>query len=267
MKSTQYTEKTLEHFRNPRNVGTLEGANVAVGRVGNPTCGDLMDIYIEVEDERIKDIRFQTFGCGSAVATSSMITELVRGMTLDEAMAVTRGDVADALDGLPPIKMHCSNLAADALHEAIKNWRDGVTPEQALDTPGETACAPRPAAVAAVEIADLAEYEGAGVYHAVPDPSELAGQRVVVLDTGDRAAQLAMDLTEHTGRVVLMTAAKEPSVSPAVRSALRLSDVKVLAEAQPLEVAGEGELERIRVHDLNEDEEYELTADAFVLLD
>ena len=101
----------------------------------------------------------------------------------------------------------------------------------------------------------------------VADPGELADARVVVLDTGDRAAQLAMDLTDHTGRVVLMATGKEPSVSPAVRSALRLSDVKILAEAQPLELLGEGELERIRVHDLNEDEEYELTADAFVVLE
>jgi len=129
MKSTQYSEKTLEHFRNPRNVGTLEGEDVAVGRVGNPVCGDMMDIYIRVgDDDTIRDIKFQTFGCGSAVATSSMITELVRGMKLDEALKVSRGDVADALDGLPPIKMHCSNLAADALHEAIKNWRAGVSP-------------------------------------------------------------------------------------------------------------------------------------------
>ncbi len=268
MKSTQYTEKTLEHFRNPRNVGTLEGPNVAVGRVGNPTCGDLMDIYIEVDDEKIKDIKFQTFGCGSAVATSSMITELVVGMSLDDALKVSRGDVADALEGLPPIKMHCSNLAADALHEAIKNWREGVKPEDAMKTPGGTACVPRPAVVAEAEIANLNHYEGKGVFRrvAVDELKDLADQRVVVLDTGDRAAQLAMDLTDHTGRVVLMTSAKEPSVTPAVRSALRLSDVKILAEAQPLELQGEGELERIRVHDLNEDEEYELTADAFVVL-
>ena len=125
MKSTQYSEKTLEHFRDPRNVGTLEGTIVAVGRVGNPVCGDMMDIYIAVTpDDRIEDIKFQTFGCGSAVATSSMVTELVIGMKLDDALKVTRGDVADALEGLPPIKMHCSNLAADALHEAIKNFRD-----------------------------------------------------------------------------------------------------------------------------------------------
>jgi len=269
MKSTQYTEKTLEHFRNPRNVGTLEGPNVAVGRVGNPVCGDMMDIYIEVENDRIKDIKFQTFGCGSAVATSSMITELVQGMTLDDALKVSRGDVADALEGLPPIKMHCSNLAADALHEAIKNWREGIKPEDATKTPGGTACHPTPAAVAEIEIAKLDEYEGKGLYRrvAVDELPQLADQRVVVLDTGDRAAQLAMDLTDHTGRVVLMTTGKGPSVSAAMRSALRRSDVKILAEAQPLELLGEGELERIRVHDLNEDEEYELTADAFVLLE
>ncbi|HTX67911.1 MAG TPA: iron-sulfur cluster assembly scaffold protein [Thermoleophilia bacterium] len=268
MKSTQYTEKTLEHFRNPRNVGTLEGDDVAVGRVGNPVCGDMMDIYIRVgDDDTIKDIKFQTFGCGSAVATSSMITELVQGMKLDDALKVSRGDVADALEGLPPIKMHCSNLAADALHEAIKNWREGVGPEDAKKTPGGTACHPIPAEVAEVEIENLDAYEGKGLYKKLDDLSEVADERVVVLDTGDAAAQLAMDLTDHTGRVVLMTTGKEPSVRPAVRSALRLSDVKILAEAQPLELLGEGELERIRVHDLNEDEEYELTADAFVVLE
>lgn len=234
MKSTQYSEKTLEHFRNPRNVGTLEGPNVAVGRVGNPVCGDLMDIYIDVEDDRIKDIKFQTFGCGSAVATSSMITELVVGMQLDEALKVSRADVADALDGLPPIKMHCSNLAADAMHEAIKNWRAGIKPAEAITTPVEKSCHPRPADVVEVEIANLNDYKGKGVYTRVDDQTALAGQRVVVLDTGDRAAQLAIDLTDHTGRVVLMTTGKEPSVSSAVRSALRLSDVKLLTEAQQI---------------------------------
>jgi nitrogen fixation NifU-like protein len=268
MKSTQYTEKTLEHFRDPRNVGTLEGPNVAMGRVGNPVCGDLMEMYIEVEDDRIKDIKFQTFGCGSAVATSSMTTELVKGMTLDEALKVSRGDVADALDGLPPIKMHCSNLAADALHEAVKNWRAGVRPEDVDTAPAATSCGAGGAAGAAepVEIAGLEDYEGKGVHTVVADPAALADQRVVVLDTGDAAAQTAIALTDHTARVVLMTTAKDPEVSAATRSALRLSDVKVLTEAQPLSLHGEGELERIRVHDLNEDEEYELTADAFVVL-
>lgn len=266
MKSTQYSEKTLEHFREPRNVGTLEGPNVAMGRVGNPVCGDLMEMYIEVEDDRIKNIKFQTFGCGSAVATSSMTTELVKGMTLDEALKVSRGDVADALDGLPPIKMHCSNLAADALHEAIKNWRAGVRPDDVGTEPVETSCAASGGPAESVEIAGLEEYEGKGVHTVVADPAALADQRVVVLDSGDAAAQTAIALTDHTARVVLMTPGKDPDVSAATRSALRLSDVKVLTESQPLSLHGEGELERIRVHDLNEDEEYDLTADAFVVL-
>ena len=99
MKSTQYSEKVLDHFRNPRNVGTMEGEDVSWGEVGNPVCGDLMRMYIKVADDKIADIKFQTFGCGSAIATSSMITEMVKGKTLDEALKVTRQDVADELDG------------------------------------------------------------------------------------------------------------------------------------------------------------------------
>src|SRR5512136_3321801 len=121
MKSTHYTEKTLDHFRNPHNVGTLEGPDVAVGRVGNPVCGDLMEIFIRVKDNKIDDIKFRTFGCGSAIAVSSMVTEMAKGKLLEEAMLITRKDVADELDGLPPQKMHCSNLGADALHAAIKD--------------------------------------------------------------------------------------------------------------------------------------------------
>ncbi len=122
MSRMTYSEKVMDHFRNPRNVGTFEKPD-GVGVVGNPTCGDLMEIQILVKDERIEDIRFKTFGCGSAIATSSMITEMARGMTLDDAMNITRKDVADELDGLPAIKMHCSNLAADALKAAIANYR------------------------------------------------------------------------------------------------------------------------------------------------
>lgn len=117
-----YSEKVLEHFKNPKNVGELEGAD-GEGTVGNPVCGDMMTMYIKVEDEKIKDIKFKTFGCGAAIATSSMTTQLAKGKSLDKALEISRQDVADALDGLPPIKMHCSNLAADALHEAIKNYR------------------------------------------------------------------------------------------------------------------------------------------------
>ena len=117
-----YSEKVLDHFRNPRNVGEIEDAD-GVGSVGNPVCGDMMSIYIKVKDDKIEDIKFKTFGCGAAIATTSMTTELAKGKTLDEAMTITRQDVADELGGLPPVKMHCSNLAADALHEAIKDYR------------------------------------------------------------------------------------------------------------------------------------------------
>ena len=117
----------MDHFRNPRNMGEMKDAD-AVGEVGNPVCGDLMYIYIKVEEkngtEIINDISFQTFGCAAAIATSSMITELAKGKTLDDAMKISRNDVADSLDGLPPIKLHCSNLAADGLQDAIKKYRE-----------------------------------------------------------------------------------------------------------------------------------------------
>jgi len=116
-----YSDKVLDHFRNPRNVGELEHPD-GVGVEGNPVCGDLMEIQIQVEAGRIKDIRFKTFGCGSAIATSSMVTELAKGRTLEEAMKITRETVAKELDGLPAQKMHCSNLAADALHRAIEDY-------------------------------------------------------------------------------------------------------------------------------------------------
>jgi nitrogen fixation NifU-like protein len=118
-----YSEKVLDHFKNPRNVGEIKDAD-AEGTVGNPICGDMMTMYIKVKDDKIEDVKFKTFGCGAAIATSSMTTELAKGKTLDEALKISRQDVAEALDGLPPVKMHCSNLAADALHEAIKNYKE-----------------------------------------------------------------------------------------------------------------------------------------------
>ncbi|MBY9008598.1 MAG: Fe-S cluster assembly scaffold protein NifU [Candidatus Lokiarchaeota archaeon] len=122
-----YSEKVMDHFRNPRNMGEMKDAD-SIGEKGNPICGDLMYIYIKVEkkdgEEIISDISFQTFGCAAAIATSSIITELAREKTLDEAMKITKNDVADELDGLPPIKMHCSNLASDALQDAIKKYRE-----------------------------------------------------------------------------------------------------------------------------------------------
>jgi nitrogen fixation NifU-like protein len=117
-----YSEKVMDHFQNPRNVGEIEDAD-GVGEIGNPVCGDIMKLYIKVKDNRIADAKFKTFGCGAAIATSSMVTELVKGKTLEEAERISRDTVAEALDGLPPVKMHCSNLAADALHKAIEDYR------------------------------------------------------------------------------------------------------------------------------------------------
>ena len=116
-----YSEKVMDHFANPRNVGEIQDAD-GIGKVGNPQCGDVMWLYIKVKDDIITDIKFKTFGCGAAIATSSMITELARGKTLEEAKRISRQDVATSLDGLPPQKMHCSNLASDALREAIKDY-------------------------------------------------------------------------------------------------------------------------------------------------
>ena len=121
-----YSEKVMDHFSNPRNVGEIEDAD-GVGTEGNPTCGDLMTIYIKVEDEIITDIKFKTFGCAAAIATSSMITEMALGKTIEEALKITRNDVANELEGLPPVKMHCSNLAADALRAAIEDYRKKQT--------------------------------------------------------------------------------------------------------------------------------------------
>jgi len=123
MASVGYSKKVMEHFMNPRNVGVIENPD-GYGKVGNPVCGDVMEIFISVKDDIITDIKFRTFGCGSAIATSSMVTELAKGKHVDEAMKITRGDVATELEGLPAQKMHCSNLAADALHEAIKDYQN-----------------------------------------------------------------------------------------------------------------------------------------------
>jgi nitrogen fixation NifU-like protein len=117
-----YSEKVMDHFSNPRNVGELEEADGS-GTVGNPACGDIMKLTIKVEGDKISDVKFKTFGCGAAIATSSMVTELVKGKSLDDAENVSNQSVAEALDGLPPVKMHCSNLAADALHAAIEDYK------------------------------------------------------------------------------------------------------------------------------------------------
>ena len=118
-----YSEKVMDHFRNPRNVGVIENAD-GVGEVGNPVCGDIMKIYLKIENDRIADVKFETFGCGSAIASSSMATELIKGKPIEEALQLSNKAVAEALDGLPPVKMHCSVLAEEAIKKAVQDYYD-----------------------------------------------------------------------------------------------------------------------------------------------
>jgi nitrogen fixation NifU-like protein len=118
-----YSKTVMDHFKKPRNVGVIENAD-GIGEVGNPLCGDMMSIYLKIEEEQIRDIKFQTFGCGAAIAVSSMLTEMAKGKTLAEAKSISNKDVAKALEGLPKNKLHCSNLGADALHRAIQDYED-----------------------------------------------------------------------------------------------------------------------------------------------
>ena len=117
----QYTEKVMDHFKNPRNVGEIPDAS-GIGEVGNPVCGDMMTFYVKIENNIVKNVKFKTFGCGAAIAVSSIVTEMAIGKTVEEAMKITKAMVAQELDGLPPNKMHCSNLGADALHKAIEDY-------------------------------------------------------------------------------------------------------------------------------------------------
>ena len=118
-----YSEKVMDHFSNPRNVGEIKDAD-GTGEVGNPVCGDMMTFYVKVKDGKIDDVKFKTFGCGAAIAVSSMVSDMAKGKTIEEAMKITNESVAKELGGLPPNKMHCSNLGADALHRAIQNYLD-----------------------------------------------------------------------------------------------------------------------------------------------
>ena len=123
-----YSEKVMEHFQNPRNVGVMQDAD-GVGQVGNPVCGDVMSFYIKVKDNRIEDVKFQTFGCGAAIAVSSMVSEMAMGKTIEEVLKITNKNVAEELGGLPKNKLHCSNLGADALHKAIENYQESQKAE------------------------------------------------------------------------------------------------------------------------------------------
>lgn len=118
-----YSEKVMDHFKNPRNVGVLDNPD-GVGEVGNPVCGDIMKIYLQIDNDKIEDVKFETFGCGSAIASSSIATEMIKGKTLEEALEVTNKAVVDELDGLPPHKIHCSVLAEEAIKSAIKDYYD-----------------------------------------------------------------------------------------------------------------------------------------------
>jgi nitrogen fixation NifU-like protein len=118
-----YSEKVMDHFTNPRNVGEIENAD-GIGEVGNPVCGDMMTFYIKVKDNRLEDVKYKTFGCGAAIAVSSMVSELAKGKTLEEAMKITPKSVAEELQGLPQNKYHCSNLGAQALHKAIEAYQE-----------------------------------------------------------------------------------------------------------------------------------------------
>ena len=129
-----YSDKVMDHFANPRNVGTIPDAD-GVGQVGNPVCGDMMAFYIKVKDDKLADIKFQTFGCGAAIAVSSMVSEMALGKSLAEAMAITNEKVAEELGGLPKNKMHCSNLGADALHKAIEDFERKSVPGAAAAPP------------------------------------------------------------------------------------------------------------------------------------
>ena len=117
-----YSEKVMDHFQNPRNVGEIKDAD-GVGEVGNPVCGDMMTFYVKIKDNKLEDVKFKTFGCGAAIAVSSMVSEMAKGKTVDDALKITNASVAQELGGLPPNKMHCSNLGADALHKAIENYK------------------------------------------------------------------------------------------------------------------------------------------------
>jgi len=257
MKSTQYSEKVLDHFRNPRNVGILKGKDVAVGRVGNPVCGDLMEFYVKIKNNKIDDIKFKTFGCGSAIATASMITEMAKGKTIEEALKISRKDVADELNGLPPIKMHCSNLATDALRDAIHNFKTKQKPSLQA-TPEAKECREG--------ITNAEKFLNRGVHFEADDPSLFIDKRTIVLDRGDKSIEFALTLTKYTPRVVYVTSAKDFSIKPELKRKLIQSDVKILYESRILEIMGITEVEKVRIHDLNENEKYELFVDAVVIL-
>ena len=265
LKSTQYTEKVLDHFRNPRNVVVIEKPD-CYGLVVNPICGDLMEIFIKVkkdedDEDIIDEVKFRTFGCGSAVATSSMVTTLAKGMKVDDAYEITRKEVAEKLGGLPPIKMHCSNLAADALKAAIDNYRGKA--ETYIEVEHRTCEASELKIILGID-----EFLGKGIYKKkVKDLSEFINKRVLVIDTGDESLEYALELTNHTGRVIAITSAKSIPGSENLRKKIKMSDVKMIHQSELLEVIGTDDVEKVKLHDFDEDENYELFVDVVIILE
>ncbi len=218
-----------------------------------------MEVFIRIDGDKITDAKFRTFGCGSAIATTSMTTEMVKGMTLDEAMKLTRQDVAEELDGLPPIKMHCSNLAADALHEAIKNYRRGRGEEisdESESVKEEVEC-----------LIGKDEFLDKGVYLSVDNLTDFKGLRTLVLYSGDESVGIAIDLTQVTDRVVLLTPDETLVINPELAERLASSSVKVLYQSKLLEVRGKFEVEKVLIKNLDEDEDYELFVDAVIIIE
>ncbi|MCP4156914.1 MAG: iron-sulfur cluster assembly scaffold protein, partial [bacterium] len=216
---------------------------------------DIMEIYIKVNDEIIDDIKLKTFGCGSAIATASMITEMAKGMSVEDAGKITRKEVANKLDGLPPVKMHCSNLAADALQDAIENYRDK---QKNNSVPSSQKRELQP-------IDGEEEFRDKGVYYNADDPDLYKDKRIMIMENGDPSAEMALKLAKVTPRVVLLTSAKEIPISPELKVKLKHANVKVLCDSKLLEIGGYDELEKARIHDLYEDEEYELFIDVLII--
>lgn len=189
-----------------------------------------------------------------------MITEMVKGMPLDEAYNVSRQDVADELDGLPPIKMHCSNLAADALKAAIDNYRTGATPEVEI----ATSCQLEVQVILGVD-----KFLGKGVYTEIPENlEEFRDKRVIISDSGDASLGLALKLLKYTGRVIVITSAKSVPGTVELRKELKHSEVKILYQSELKEIKGQlDEVEKVTIHDFDEDEDYDLTVDVVILLD
>ncbi|NJD52789.1 MAG: Fe-S cluster assembly scaffold protein NifU [Candidatus Methanoperedens sp.] len=365
----EYSEKVMDHFRNPRNVGQIKDAD-GIGRVGNPVCGDLMEMQIKVENNILKDVKFKTFGCGSAIATSSMITEMAIGKTLEEALKITRGEVAEELGGLPLIKMHCSNLAADALHAAIKDYMSKKEEKAKLEAerydfdviivgggPGGLAtgilCAYRGLKTAIFEasswggilswlcpdkmienfpglcekstcsdlinswmneakklkvemkkervneitqdklvITESGEYRGKilvlatgsspatggikgeekfskderGVYYYVRNPQNFEGKRVIIVGSGNSAAEAALSLADTADLITIACRSGELKAVPNKIERLKEIDkIKVLYNTEVVEISGTDKVEKVVMKDLKEDEIIQQVVDSVVL--